>query len=301
VSNRWWIYQRMRFPLLAHGPLIAVFSFSAVSFSSLLRGRVAPPDPATVLVAFATALLFFLQLRIADEFKDYEEDSRYRPYRPVQRGLVTLRELRIIGFAGAAIQLGLSIWLKPSLAFLLVGVWLYMGLMSKEFFVRDWLKTRPFAYMWTHSLIIPFIQLYVTACDWLAAGAAPPRGLIWFLAVGFFNGIVIEIGRKIRAPEDEEHGVETYSVLWGRRDAVLAWLGASLLTAASALLAANHIDVRGSLAGLVGVLLSAEAAIAWCFLRQPTKRRARLISPMSAVWTLFIYLGLGLLPLLLQA
>jgi len=301
MSNRWWIYQRMRFPLLAHGPLIAVFSFSAVSFSSLLRGRVAPPDPATVLVGFATALLFFLQLRIADEFKDYEEDSRYRPYRPVPRGLVTLRELKIIGFAGAAIQLGLSMWLKPSLAFLLVGVWLYMGLMSKEFFVRDWLKTRPFAYMWTHALIIPLIQLYVTACDWLAAGAAPPRGLIWFLAVGFFNGIAVEVGRKIRAPEDEEHGVETYSVLWGRRDAVLAWLGASALTAASALLAASPIGVGVSLAGLVGVLLSAEAAIAWCFLRQPTARSARLIESMSAVWTLLIYLGLGPLPLLLQA
>ena len=26
---RWWIYQRERFPLLGHGPLIAAFSFSA--------------------------------------------------------------------------------------------------------------------------------------------------------------------------------------------------------------------------------------------------------------------------------
>ena len=56
-------------------------------------------------MAFATAFLFFLQLRIADEFKDFEEDSRYRPYRPVPRGLVRLRELGWLGAAAACLQL----------------------------------------------------------------------------------------------------------------------------------------------------------------------------------------------------
>ena len=41
-------------------------------------------------MAVVTSFLSFLQLRIADEFKDFDEDSRYRPYRPVPRGLVTL-------------------------------------------------------------------------------------------------------------------------------------------------------------------------------------------------------------------
>ena len=61
------------------------------------------------------ALLFFLQLRIADEFKDFEDDARYRPYRPVPRGLVTLRELAWVGVGAAAIQLALALWLEPSL------------------------------------------------------------------------------------------------------------------------------------------------------------------------------------------
>ena len=38
--RRWWIYQRERFPVLAHGLLIAAFSSSAVCFSQLLRGVV---------------------------------------------------------------------------------------------------------------------------------------------------------------------------------------------------------------------------------------------------------------------
>ncbi len=113
--TRWITYQRERFPLLAHGPLVAAFSVSAVCFSRLVRGEPGLPPPASLVVAFVTALIFFLQLRIADEFKDFEDDARYRPYRPVPRGLVTLRELGWIGVGGAAIQLALALWLHPPL------------------------------------------------------------------------------------------------------------------------------------------------------------------------------------------
>src|SRR5262245_53920069 len=140
MPNRWWIYQRERFPVVAHGVLIAAFSFSAVSFSRLLRGEISLPSAAAALTAFVTAFLFFLQLRLADEFKDFEEDSRYRPYRPVPRGLVTLRELARVGIGTAVLQLALALWLAPSLALLLAGVWVYLVLMSKEFFVAAWLK-----------------------------------------------------------------------------------------------------------------------------------------------------------------
>src|SRR6266571_4886269 len=104
MANRWWVYQRERFPVLGHGPLIAAFSFSAVCFSALLRRQSELPPVRTCLVAFGTAFLFFLQLRIADEFKDFEEDSRYRPYRAVPRGLVSLRELGVLGVIAAVIQ-----------------------------------------------------------------------------------------------------------------------------------------------------------------------------------------------------
>src|SRR4051812_43039910 len=91
---RWWTYQRERFPIFGHDLLIAAFSSSAVSYSALLRGQT--PRIASIIVAFATCFLFFLQLRIADEFKDLDEDSRYRPYRPVPRGLIRLPELGVV-------------------------------------------------------------------------------------------------------------------------------------------------------------------------------------------------------------
>ena len=144
---RWWIYQRERFPLLAHGPLVLAFSSSAVCFSALLRGG---PRPAwsSFAVAFGTCLFFFLQLRLADEFKDFEEDSRYRPYRPVPRGLIKLRELGWLWVATGILQLLLALWLAPWLLLVLLAGWTYLALMSVEFFARDWLKAR--AYLYRH-------------------------------------------------------------------------------------------------------------------------------------------------------
>lgn len=300
MTNRWWTYQHERFPLLAHGPLIAAFSLSALSFSSLLRGRVSLPDAGTAMVAFVSALIFFLQLRIADEFKDHKEDVRYRSYRPVPRGLVTLSELRIIGLAGALLQLALALWLNSSLALLLALVWLYLVLMSKEFFAREWLKARPFVYMWSHMLIVPLIDLYATACDWKAMNATAPPGLAWFVVLSFFNGIVIEIGRKIRAPEDEETGVETYSFLWGRKRAVLSWLAALTLTTISAWQAGRQIGFGEPVLALLGALLGTATIIGWRFLRQPIPRLARYFEVMSWIWSLLMYLSLGVLPLLMR-
>src|SRR6267154_1761648 len=225
MANRWWTYQRERFPIFAHTPIIAAFSLSAVSYSALIRGAHDLPPWQPCVVAFASSFLFFSQLRIADEFKDFEEDSRYRPYRPVPRGLISLRDLGWLWAGCILLQLALALWLAPRLIVLLLLTWLYLGLMSKEFFARRWLKARPITYMVTHMAIMPLVDLYTTSCDWVPAGSVrPPPGLLWFLLVSFFNGMAVEIGRKIRSPQDEETGVETYSFLWGSRNAILAWL-----------------------------------------------------------------------------
>ena len=149
-------------------------------------------------------------------------------------------------------------------------------------------------------LIMPLIDVYTSACDWLPAGTTLPGGLKWFLIASFFNGMVIEVGRKIRAPEMEEHGVKTYTVIWGRRGAVLGWLGAMALTLGSALLAAAQIDFVPGLASMLGVMICASLLISWLFLRQPTMRVAKLFEPLSGAWTLVLYLGLGVIPLLLH-
>jgi hypothetical protein len=302
--NRWWIYQKERFPVLANGILIGVFSFSAVSFSALLRHGTALPSACAIAVSVVNSFLAFLQLRIADEFKDLEEDTLYRSYRPVPRGLVTLRELGSLGVITGLIQLGLALWLDPKLLPLLFLTWLYLGLMSREFFVREWLKARPVTYLWTHMLIMPLIDFYATACDWLARHSVSqvvlPSGLFWFVVVSFFNGVVIEIGRKIRAPDLEETGVPTYTAIWGKKRAVATWLLALFFTAASAAAAAVRIDFLTPVIAVLGTGLSLATILAILFLRDPVPKWSRLFEPISGLWTIAMYLTLGGVPMLLR-
>ncbi|MES2997433.1 MAG: UbiA family prenyltransferase [Verrucomicrobiota bacterium] len=291
--NRWWIYQKERFPIFGHGALIAAFSACAVSFSALLRHADVPAWN-IYAVAFSVCFLMFLQLRIADEFKDREDDARWRPYRPVPRGLVKLSELRIVFIAAAALQLGAALSLDPRLPIVLIIAWLYLGLMCVEFFRRDWLKARPVIYLLSHMGIMPLVDFFGTACDWLPARNSPPAGLGWFLAASFFNGLVIEIGRKLRQPADEEAGVETYSRLWGMKPGAVAWLGAIAATFACAVMAARAI----AFAVPVSVVLGCAAAGAlWpvrCYWRGSHGKK---IETFSGLWTLALYLILGAVPL----
>jgi hypothetical protein len=297
--NRWIIYQRERFPLAAHGPLVAAFSASAVCYSSLLRGRDVFPAPAALAVAFVTSLLFFLQLRIADEFKDFEDDSRFRPYRAVPRGLVTLPELARVGIAAAIIQLLLAVLLDPSIIWILLVAWIYLALMTREFFVAHWLKRHPVLYMTSHMMILPLVDLYATACDWWVAGLRqPPRGLLWFLVVSYFNGMVVEIGRKIRVPADEEHGVDTYSALWGRGRAVRAWLCVVLLTALAAWRAAAEIGTEGPMVMLLALLVALCVGAGVRVVRSEKAGTGKAVEVMAGLWTVLMYLGLGAIPVL---
>jgi len=296
--KRWWIYQKERFPLLAHGPLIAAFSACAVSFSSLIRGAPAPGWE-MYLTAFVVCLLMFLQLRIADEFKDTEDDARWRPYRPVPRGLVKLSELRIVFILAAAVQLGLVLWLDVRLLWVLGIAWTYLALMSVEFFCRDWLKARPVVYLVSHMGIMPLVDFFGTACEWLPRAGSPPSGLGWFLAASFFNGIVIELGRKLRQPADEEEGVETYSRLWGKAGGSFVWLGILAVTLACAVMAAKAIHFMAPVAIGLGLVLLLAFIVTMRYLRGNLS--GKKIEAVSGVWTLALYLLLGLVPLWLHS
>jgi 4-hydroxybenzoate polyprenyltransferase len=301
LGNRWWIYQKERFPLAALTPALVAFSFAAVGYSALARGSGSWPGWRQTVVAFASSLLFFLQLRLADEFKDYEDDLRYRRYRPVPRGLVKLWELALIWAGCAGLQLLLALWLSWRLLSLLGITWAYLLMMSKEFFVPNWLKRHAVVYMVTHMVIMPLIYLYANACDWLVAGyARPSRGLAWMLAVNYFNGMVMEIGRKIRVPDDEEPGVETYSFLWGRRNAVLVWLGAMTAAAVVAYVAARDIHFTQVTAVLPLPVLLASGTAGVVFLAHSKPGRGKWIDTASSLWALVMYLSLGAVPLLLH-
>ncbi len=297
ILNRLWVYQKERFPVIQHGMLIASFSFCAVCLSSLLRFSQAWPDLQITLTAFGCLFLFFLQLRIADEFKDHENDAKFRPERPVPRGLITFNELKWLGMISAGIQVLLCLLLYPPLILLLFAVWVYMALMSVEFFVPTWLKQHSFIYLWTHMLIMPAIDLFATGCDWLQHQAVPPEGLLWFLIVSFFNGVVIEIGRKTWAPEEERVGVESYSSDWGIKPAIAVWIAAILLSFVCACVVAMTLSFFVPVFSLLLVMVVVVVMLGIRFMQNPSKQKSKWLENASALWVASLYLILGVIPM----
>jgi 4-hydroxybenzoate polyprenyltransferase len=296
LVQRLWIYQRERFPLLSHSLLVAALTVGASGFAS--AGANWPP-PARMMGAFAVALGFFLLLRIADEFKDAADDAAYRPYRPVPRGLVTLRELAATGIVVLILQFCITLLLGWELLRYLLAAWLVLLLMSREFFMAEWLRARPVVYMLSHMLILPLIDFNLLAAAGQSSGE-PSAAWGWFLVTTYTNGIVFEVGRKIRAKEDEEVGVETYSALWGVPRATAIWLLAVGIAGGSGIVAgwsvSQDVGIRSAMALIFVCGWMAAAWAGWRMSRQPSSSNSQWIERLSGLWVLAFYLSLGLLP-----
>ncbi|MEM7642093.1 MAG: UbiA family prenyltransferase, partial [Pseudomonadota bacterium] len=222
-----WTYQSERFPLKKVVPLLAVFSAASVTVSAVLASRPVPGWDA-YLAAFALVLILFFQMRVCDEVKDLDDDRRYRPERPIPRGLVSLRLIVGLGLAGIPLAVAITLTFGHGLIWLLLLTYAWLTAMTFEFGVPAWLKARPWAYLLSHMAIMPLIDLMLTGAEWLPSGRPAP-GLWLFLALSFANGVVLELGRKIWSPDSERPGVETYSALWGPRKAVAVWLAFTAL------------------------------------------------------------------------
>jgi 4-hydroxybenzoate polyprenyltransferase len=156
--------------------------------------------------------------------------------------------------------------------------------------------------MVSHMMVMPLIDLYATACDWLPAGQLPGgnfnQALAGFLGLSFVNGVTLEIARKSWAPEQEREGVETYSKLWGAERAglsvgVVIFLGLCLS-------AFVHVLSGADLIFLIGLLLVAAWSIYACidYAGTPTAKTTKSLETVSGVFVLANYILLGVAPML---
>lgn len=296
--RRFFVYQKERFPFLAHGLLITSFTFSAISYSRISRRQENFIDFSDFLIGIFITFSFFLLVRIFDEFKDQKEDAKYRKYLPVPRGLISLNELQVVGWIVAISQILIITVLQPKMAFLYGIVMTYLLLMRVEFFVANWLKKRQLTYAISHMLIIPLIDFYASGLDWKLENSGLHTGLVWFFGVSFFNGFVLELGRKIRTPQDEEEGIMSYTKYFGTRKGVWVWLmllSITLLWAIGASLYANY--------GLISIVILASLFVVCAlpgmlFLKNPSTKMSKLIEYSSALWTLIMYFSLGGIPMI---
>ncbi|NBV41665.1 prenyltransferase [bacterium] len=227
-----WIKERYPVPVMVYAAILFLLCVSAtLSVSGL-------PVVFTTRIWMGTlvAISIFLVMRALDEHKDFKSDSIYHRNRVLQRGLITLTHIKIV----AAICLGLQLIYNilsdgghiGRATFAWIIMLIYLTLMTKEFFIGEWLKRRLFWYSVSHMLIMVFVV------GWFSQLAIPNQSLpvtIWPVALlTFLSGFSGEIIRKTWAPEEEREGIDSYAQIFGLKRACILVL--ALLAGASFIL-----------------------------------------------------------------
>lgn len=298
--KRFLVYQKERFPFILNGIAISVFTLSAICYSLLCRNQAEFIHTYDFVIGVSTNFVFFFLIRIFDEFKDHEDDIQFRKYLPVPRGLISLKELKILGWTIGLIQLTLILVFQFEMLPLYLLIFGYLLLMRIEFSIPKWLKKHQIAYISSHMVIIPLIDLYASGLDWKLSNDPMHWGLVWFFALSLLNGFVLEFGRKIKTPKAEEVGVVSYSGLFGTKGASIVWLTTILMT--------FGVCIGAVIYAKTGVLeiIVLSAVIILCsipgilFYLNPTDKKAKLIEYASALWTILMYFTVGVLPWILN-
>ncbi|HEY1045947.1 MAG TPA: UbiA family prenyltransferase [Bacteroidia bacterium] len=242
------------------------------------------------IYAFINTFCVFLLLRISDEFKDEAYDKEHRPYLPVPSGLVTLSELKKIGLWVLLIITGLNVMINVDRFHLYLLVMLYMGLMYKEFFVHKFLESNQFLYVVSHMMIIPLVDTFASSFAW---GGLKPNmiGLYWFFALSFFNGLTLELGRKIKSEENEE--ANSYSKRLGFVKSMNLFRLVLLITFLLSLGASIYIDV--SFIHHFVFILGFIICIWFTFVFSKNRKavNSKRFEMLSGIWAILMYLNLG--------
>ena len=237
-------YLNERFPPIANVLLILTYysSNQFLAFALTRPGPVMHYDRWSFL-GMLMLVSFFFHIRVFDEHKDYEEDCRYFPNRVLQRGLVTLRHLKIAGAIAIATEVIIAALRGPRALTAWAIAFGYSLVMLREFFARDFLKRRFLLYATSHMLIMPLLSLLVFS---FATRRWPWEAPPWFWVyafVGFFVTFNWEVSRKIRAPEEEIDGVESYTKIFGTFGAAYLVLGIRAIDTALVAAVGRHLGV----------------------------------------------------------
>lgn len=298
--KKWYTYQKERFPVVIFAVYIfctvfAVFCYSnyygKISYEEMLKTTVfiRTPDPYIVeytklIPMFIVAFLQFLMIRIVDEFKDYEEDCKYRPYRPVPRGVVTLKELKILFIICVILQIVITKIFNENGLVLLIVVWFFFWLLSKDFYIKKHIDKHILLGVFLDELLMPILVLYLLSYIYIGIEVWP------ILLISYFVSWTVEIARKIRSKENEEEGVKTYTAVFGIKKAILLLF---LLETFLMLLQFKTIGVA-QLSWIIGIYLLVNL-VNLLFIVKPNKKLAKITELSANIYIIIVYLSMVLL------
>lgn len=227
-AKGWAIYLKERFPLPVYlllsagialsGQWLSAGSFEATGFSLAILGL----------------LLFFSELRLMDELKDYDKDLLAHPDRPLPRGTISVNQVRqgiLLQYLAMIVFAALmGFFVNGAAGFLYLITALYLWLMYKEFYAGPKLSEFPLAYAVTHQIILLPLCAFAVTISRPAMLLEPATWAYGTCALGAF--FTYEVCRKL---DPQAHPVlRTYLSVYGTARTALILLATSAVAFAGA-------------------------------------------------------------------
>ena len=240
-------YFAERFPLAMAGPL-------SLATAALILGLYREIPLSAVGLLALSFLSFMLRMRVTDEFKDSAHDDRNYPNRPVQRGVISKKQLIVLGVIAGLIELSSVIGLglifdNPSGSIWYGLIVIYSVLTRFEFFAKNYLERHFNVYLITHQAIFLLYPLWIN--NLLRAQINQPLINGWMAFVLLMA--LMEIIRKyeLRFDASGEVVMDTYLAVWKN---TAFWIVLSLSSLAAAFLYLSQNQPIFALLGLLAVI-----------------------------------------------
>lgn len=251
LISKLYIFQKQRFPLriLLFTTLSSILSSAAVSPSK--------PSYLLMLLAFVSTLLFLYHIRVIDESRDMEMDSNLHPERPVQSGIISLRELFFTTLLGIATCIAIAVYAGFSATVITLAIIAFTTLAWKDFFAKSFFANRPVLYHVVNSPQMILIQWNIYA---IYTQSFEITWLMLLQMLLIYNSIfIVEVVRKIKAPAIDS--ADTYSASMGTKKAIVFSIAMIFSGYAIFSILLNGLGTMSGINLLLGALVSLMAIV----------------------------------------
>jgi hypothetical protein len=275
-------FLKERFPLhiLTFTTLSSVLGAGAVS-TDIISGW-------HVISAFVITTLFLFHVRAIDERRDFVNDSKLHPDRPVQQGLISIKQLLLLSISG--ILLSLLLALNASMATLIIAL-LFVGFTSLaafDFFIPMYFKNKPVLY---HIVNSP--QMILT--QWLIFSVytesfAINTGMLLFMLLIYNNIFILEVVRKVKAPIHDTE--DSYTAHLGIKKSVIFLILMVVAAYVIYYFILNYVLASTNIFYITGALLCCFViGFILLFYAKPEKNTQKIME----LSTVLLYVGLNIL------
>ncbi len=249
-------YLNDRFPLQQYIPLALLMFTSIFAYCGVLdrTGASFTFNEISIGGFFIVVLTFFL-LRLFDELKDWKDDIENFPERPISKGIISIKTIRIISILTIVTTVLIDYFFLNGIKFDFIYLILWAWLMRVEFYCSSFLRKHIFVYLVTHHFVMSLADFFIIRIYCVSRN----KSLIpmYFLIILIFTcfTLILELSRKIWSTKYEIKNYMTYSKAIGLDNACsLVSIFSVISFVVNIILVFRYLPVKYSV--IVGILFT---------------------------------------------